>query len=243
MAGCHEEEEEEAASYSVVVQHSYEMDLFCCSGRNKCQSSMTTQASSVSNVVVIDLQCFKNNNNEFIVKEVCVLDVNTGKVLQHHVTQPPFDQERFLNRAKQRENYWLTKHHHGLDWNSGDIAYHDMIDRLRDCLAQCSVIYVKGPEKKSFVMSTLLPASGVDDVDTSTSSTLPFYISPSLPSPTVIDMSDIGCASLTSIDNNSLLSACKIRCNHHKGVRHRCALSNCTLLRSWLLITSNESPL
>jgi len=166
--------------------------------------------------VVLDIQCFNDNTNEFIVKEASVVDVATGTLLLHHIVKPPFDRA-FLTDDKLRESYWLTKHCHGLDWNQGDIPYHVLIDKLMCCLAQRSIVYVKGLKKKQFVTNTLLP----------TSSTV-----------TVVDLGDIGCSSLFTINN--LLSINQTRCGHHKCVKNRCALSNVTLLRSWLLMSANE---
>lgn len=203
------------------------MDLLCC-GRRTWPTS-----SSSSSSVVLDLQCFTDNHNEFIVKEACVLDVSRGTILLHHIAEPPFDQDRYLTREKQRERYWLTNHYHGLEWNSGDIPYNQIMNKLIECLSQHSVIYVKGIEKKMFVLKCL---TGSDEVDTKTTSTETIYSSST--TPRVIDMNDIGCNSIDSIGRTSLS---KVRCNHHKSTRHCCALSNCILLRNWLLVTANET--
>lgn len=220
---------------SVVLSRSDQMDLLCCCCGNRQQTRHLLSPKSTISTVVLDLQCFKNNRNEFIVKEACVMDIGSGTILLHHVAELSFDQYRFLSKEKQRENRWLTKYYHGLDWNIGDISYHELVDRLFECLAQCSVIYVKGTEKKTFVMKNLIPAPrGVDEVDSLLTSTKSIY-SP----PLVIDMTDIGCGSILKINNSALLSVSKVRCNQHKSARHWCALSNCTLLLNWLLATAN----
>lgn len=160
--------------------------------------------------VVLDIQCFKDNNNEYIVKEVCVLDITTNTILLHHIVKPPCDRD-FLSAAKQRETYWLTKHCHGLEWDQGDIKYYTLIDKLRVCLHNRSIIYVKGLQKKRYVLKYLV---------TNTNSTV-----------NVIDVFEIGCQSLNTVFNTT---DNQIRCIKHKTVRHKCALSNCTLLKAWI---------
>jgi len=166
--------------------------------------------------VVVDIQCFNDNANEFIVKEASVVDVTTGTLLLHHIAKAPFDRD-YLTDDKLRESYWQTKHCHGLDWDQGDILYHVLIDKLTCCLENRSIVYVKGLKKKQFVTDTLL--NGMSSV-------------------VVVDLGDIGCGSLASINN--LLSINQTRCGHHKRVQNRCALANVTLLRSWLLMSAKE---
>lgn len=163
--------------------------------------------------VVLDIQCFKNDENEFILKEVCIIEVVTGILLLHHIAISPYSQ-RFLSQEKLRESCWLTKHYHGLEWNKGDIGYHTLIQKVRTCLSDYSTVYVKGLEKKQYVLNTLV----TDETSL------------------VVDMSDIGCSSLASISGSST-----IRCNHHKSVQNHCALANCTSLRHWLIHTDNNS--
>jgi len=166
--------------------------------------------------VVVDFQCFNDNANEFIIKEASVLDVTSGILLLHHIAKAPFDRD-YLTDDKLRESYWQTKHCHGLDWDQGDILYHVLIDKLTCCLENRSIVYVKGLKKKQFVKDILLR-----DVS----------------SVMVVDLGDIGCSSLATINN--LLSINQTRCSHHKSAQNRCALGNVTLLRSWILMSAKE---
>lgn len=190
------------------------------------------QHSTNTGTVVFDIQCFKDNNNEYIVKEVCVLDVTKGVILLHHVAGPPFDRSACMDKNKRRESHWLTKHYHGLEWGQGDIAYHVLMDKLCECLAQQSTVYMKGEEKKVFVTKNLLP-QGEDEVDG--------YVT-SAQTIKVIDMCELGCTALDAL-HNPMLAANLIRCNNHKKPTHLCALSNCLLLRGWLLTTGHELAL
>lgn len=167
-----------------------------------------------SSKVVLDFQSFKDDNNEFVVKEATVIDVTTGTVLFHRLAHPPYDRS-LLSEAKRRENRWLTKRYHGLEWNVGDTPYVETIDKLRACLDGRSTVYVKGLEKKRFVENNLITYSGTS----------------------VIDMSDLGCGSLNAV---TCSSPGTFRCARHGSADMRCALANCTSLRGWLLRTDDE---
>lgn len=164
--------------------------------------------------VVMDMQCFKDSDNDFLVKEVCVVDVTTGTLLMHHIARPPFDR-CLLFTDRLRENYWLTRHCHGLEWDQGDISYVALLDKLRSCLLHRPVIYVKGSQKRTFVTRHLITE----------------------PAATVVqDMGDLGCGSL-----NGPRTYQTLRCRHHKNPLNRCALHNCIILRGWLTSTTSDS--
>ena len=189
---------------SVCHQHSYKMDRL-----------RRVQCKNLAAPIILDFQCFKDNNNEYILKEVCVLEVDSGTLLMHHIAKSPFKRD-FLTQEKLRESYWLTKHCHGLEWDQGDIWYHALEEKLRSCIAKRPVIYVKGAEKKEFLRCNFI----TDHCTTN-----------------VIDINDIGCGSLSSINN--LLSTNAVRCRHHKTAHTRCALTNCITIRSWLYLSTN----
>lgn len=164
--------------------------------------------------VVVDIQCFKDNKNEYIIKEVCVLEATTGILLMHHVAKPPYGHSE-LSDEKLRESHWLTKHCHGLQWEHGDIPYYALFNKLTACISNRPSVYVKGLEKKEY-----LKRHHITDFVTTT----------------VIDVCDIGCGSLASIGN--LLSTNILRCRNHKSTQSRCALTNCVAIRGWLHLTT-----
>jgi len=217
-----------SVSHSLAVEQCTSPAIMDFTGEDTCDERDLHRMNQVfrpcrvgSSSVVLDMQCFKDNNNEFILKEVTVIDVTSGTILLHHVAKSPYDRDG-LSTEKQRECYWLTKHYHGLQWDQGDITYNVLMDKLRTCLAKRSIVYVKGQLKRDFVLKNLITASD-----------------PSTVAATVLDMSDIGCTSLSTISN--LLSTNAVRCGQHKSTGHRCSLANSTLLRSWLLMTGSES--
>ena len=142
-------------------------------------------------------------------KEACVVDITTNSILLHHIAKPPCARD-FLSPNKQRESYWVTKHWHGLEWDQGDIKYNTLLDELRTCLQHRSIIYVKGLEKKKFVLQFLVKNDTMD----------------------VIDTLEIGCPALNKTSEPSANTV--LRCDQHKSAWHKCALANCSLLRAWL---------
>lgn len=175
-----------------------------------------TRKHNLASPIIVDFQCFKNNKNEFILKEVCVLDVNTGTLLMHHVAKPPYSQSE-LSDEKLRESHWLTKHCHGMTWEQGDIPFNSLLYKLTDCITNRPTVYVKGFEKKEYLKRQHV----MDFVTTN-----------------VIDVGDIGCGSIDSINN--LLSTNILRCNSHNFASSRCALSNCVAIRGWLHLTATR---
>lgn len=246
-------------SRSVLHKRSDEMDLLdiCCAHRSRrrrhntrSQDNHQRRSTSPSTPlpVVLDIQCFRNNLKEFIIKEVCVIDVLTGTLLLHHVVKSPFSKDKLCVERK-RETNWLVSNWHGLEWDQGDIAYDECVTKLRECLKKCTTVYVKGLEKKMFLVEKILSSpstsenasapmsEGVDEVDSSSSSSS----SSRHMLPVICDMTILGCKPITVIDRpNSLIGSHKLRCDQHKSIHNSCALSNCTLLRNWLLVTGIE---
>lgn len=166
-----------------------------------------------TSAVVLDMQCFKDNTNEFILKEVTVVEVDTGVLLLHHIACSPYTRAQ-LSAEKQRESGWLSKHCHGLTWGQGDIEYSVLVQRLQDCLAYRSAVYVKGTAKKDYVQR---------------------YLTSSSSNTTVIDASDLGCESLYLL-SGPLTTTTTLQCNQHRTLQSRCALQNCVNLRNWLCL-------
>lgn len=160
--------------------------------------------------VVMDIQCFKGNENSLIIKEVTIIDVETSNLLLHHIVCPPFSRLS-LSPAKLRESLWLTNYFHGLEWSQGDIPYHSMLDKIKVCLSNTSTVYVKGLQKQEFLQNIV-----------------PLHCK-------VQDLESMGCQSLGSLTD--LFDIDLVRCKHHKTSDHRCALSVALALRKWYVLT------
>lgn len=184
---------------SVVDSRPFEMDH---NGLTPSQPPLNTSP------IIVDIQCFIDNYKEYILKEVCVIEEETGVLIMHHIVEPPYRKTLLMDNIL-RINYRTMKKCHGLTWECGDIPYHELNDKLTRCISNRSVVYVKGAEKKEYLKQYFV---------TDRSST------------NIIDAYDIGCESLSSIS----VSPHVLRCKNHNSINTRCALTHCIALREWL---------
>lgn len=70
--------------------------------------------------VVIDEECFKDNKNRIIPKQVavCALD----KEFTAHWIIALYARLNRLGQNIRKQNNWLMQQHHGTDWCKGDIS-------------------------------------------------------------------------------------------------------------------------
>ena len=69
--------------------------------------------------IVIDIQGFRDVEENFIPKEVAVLAINAA-ITGHWIMTSPCPFEDLPVRTK-RENNWLTRNYHGIEWFDGDV--------------------------------------------------------------------------------------------------------------------------
>jgi len=97
---------------------------------------------------VVDVQGFRANNNDFILKEICVM--RDRDIMFHEVFLPPFEWHE-LSKEAQRTNNYCRRFVHGLRWDSGTIPYCQMEDVLTRVFNGHDLVYTKGSEKATFL--------------------------------------------------------------------------------------------
>lgn len=97
--------------------------------------------------LVVDVQCFKLENNKFLVKEFAGYD---GAKIFHYVFKPPFNRN-CLPPNIQKQVAWLINNHHCIGWNEGHTPAHLFPEILRNMVKDHQNIYVKGLEKARFL--------------------------------------------------------------------------------------------
>lgn len=101
--------------------------------------------------VVIDFQGFKDNRNNFIIKELALQKINNSKEItkptKHYLFLPPFD-FKYLPPKQQKQAAWLKKNHHSFLWRQGVNRYGKLINILQNIAVTCNSIYTKGTEKR-----------------------------------------------------------------------------------------------
>lgn len=161
--------------------------------------------------LVVDVQGFKQPNNNFVVKELALAPLNTDEGPTSYLFKPPFDWTQLPAKYKS-ENLWVERNYHGLSWNSGDVPY----EKLEEIFLSLTTsgVYVKGLEKTKWVTEILEQSKN--------------------PTTRVINMEDLGCPSLKSLQMNC--------CHHQSRKVLSCAIENVKLLKNWLLEYFANNP-
>lgn len=79
-----------------------------------------------------------------------------GKVseLSEFIVKPPFPFENLL-KEYQTINLWITRNVHGISWDSGTVPYELAKTTIRNQLRNARTVYVRGSEKKNWLLSIL----------------------------------------------------------------------------------------
>ena len=103
--------------------------------------------------IVIDIQGFRDAEERFIPKEVAVVAINTPIIGQWIIMRPcPFDE---LSVNSRRENNWLTRNYHGIEWFDGEVNLKHFKQHLREIIRQARYIYSRGHEKVHYLRNLL----------------------------------------------------------------------------------------
>lgn len=95
--------------------------------------------------VIIDFQCFKDNQDNIIPKEVAICAVDQD-FIGHWITLP-FCRPNELGQTIRQQNDWLTRNHHGIEWCDGDISVKKVYRNLEEVCRSVNRIYVRGQIK------------------------------------------------------------------------------------------------
>lgn len=100
-------------------------------------------------VAIVDFEGFQLKPHSFVIKELAYYSVKDG----FHAcwTFKPPHSWRLLTTNQRMSYAWLTRHHHRLCWESGDLPYGNIRDILAFLFSTFSRIYVKGAEKAMFL--------------------------------------------------------------------------------------------
>ena len=90
---------------------------------------------------LVDLQGFKIPEDSYIVKELAYVPVCGSADPQVLMFKPPYPWKKLSDKYK-RENLWLQRCYHGLDWSSGEFEYFYVGSVLYENLDHASRILV-----------------------------------------------------------------------------------------------------
>lgn len=158
--------------------------------------------------LIVDVQGFKTDENRFIFKEIAFISFYEDNLIKSYLLKPPFPWSHLSARYKS-SNAWLIRNFHGLPWYSGNVSYNFLHEGIEE-LNQTETVYVKGSEKRAWLLTTF----------------------PNIKY--VLDFDDLGCPSLVQLQkNNRNIQSCSSHCVV-KGTVSNCAVRNVKLLKCWL---------
>lgn len=155
---------------------------------------------------MLDFQGFKNENNEFIIKELAIISTDE-EVYELNLFRPPCGFHELAEKLKSQV-IWLEKCFHGLYWNSGLKDYDELNDVFKSVFKMGGTIYVKGDEKRTYI-NGLLSAMAVR----------------------VLNLEDFDCPSLPVLRETWKLYNVK-SCPFNHTLEH-CAYYNVKLMLEW----------
>lgn len=155
---------------------------------------------------VVDLQGFKDDSNNFIVKELGVLTKN----IKFHDIIKSSDDFNVLSSTAKKSIEWLSSFHHGLQWDDGYISVDELRKTLEPIL-QNKIIYVKGKEKMRWLQNIMFNSNNL----------------------LMVNMEDLGCdLNLNGFDG---VGEPPMTCSKHKkmSLTRVCAMRNVVKLKLW----------
>ena len=118
------------------------------------------------NTAIVDFQAFYNNKNDYIVKELAVLNCKNGETILHIFFKAPFPFE-FLTEKYRRTNNYCSYNLHGIFWTYGNEPYCNLQKMMDKCLIGYNSIICKGVEKCRFLEKyTQLHVLEYDEIST-----------------------------------------------------------------------------
>lgn len=111
---------------------------------------------------IIDIQGFKDNRNEFIVKEIAVTRTDGCFFLRHWIVKPPYNFKTLSPEYRRQANF-NTHCYHGIPWDEGRASF-NYVKRQLEVLLSFKRVFVKGQEKRDF-LQRILKNARVEDLD------------------------------------------------------------------------------
>lgn len=103
--------------------------------------------------IVVDIQGFRNAEKKFIPKEVAVVAID-APIVNHWIMIAPHSFAELPEKIR-RENNWLTRNYHGIEWFDGETNWKYFTSQLRQIIKCVRHIYVRGNEKASYLQNLL----------------------------------------------------------------------------------------
>ena len=107
----------------------------------------------MTEVLIIDIQCLVGSRNEFYPKEISVLALHNN-FINHYIIGPPCKYSK-LEKGARRQNSWLTKNYHKIEWDRSEVPYKNLDSLIENIGELGKSIYVRGEDKRMFLQQYL----------------------------------------------------------------------------------------
>lgn len=102
---------------------------------------------------IVDFQAYKKPINDFVIKEIAILNINEEEDTKLYILKPPFEWNLLPTKYKV-ENKWLENHYLNKKWSDGAVEYGDLVNILKK-LSEAKTVYVKGSQKYEWLKKYL----------------------------------------------------------------------------------------
>ncbi|KYN07153.1 hypothetical protein ALC62_01885 [Cyphomyrmex costatus] len=156
--------------------------------------------------IVIDIQGFKNTEEDFFPKEVAIVSINNDHCA--HWIIAPYSFTELSTRSKSQNN-WLSKNFHGIEWFEGDTPYKNLCRHLRTIAQFTNRIFIRGRDKSAFLHR--ITSRNIINLEEEEKCP-PFH-------------------QLPQLKQTCLIHSIKIKTNNRE---YTCALNNALRIRKWI---------
>lgn len=96
-----------------------------------------------------ELQAFRGNLDEFIIKEIVILELYTN-IPYRFVFKPTFALEKWDMKSR-RTNQWLSNNFHYINWCEGNVDYNELNNIMKKFCSKFQTIFITGNEKVTWI--------------------------------------------------------------------------------------------
>ncbi|KAL6417207.1 hypothetical protein ACFW04_012911 [Cataglyphis niger] len=157
--------------------------------------------------IIVDIQGFRDARAKFIPKEVAI----DAPFVGHWIMMPPHSFGKLPENVR-RQNNWLTRNYHGIEWFDGEANPKYFTSHLREITRHARYIYVRECEKACYLRN--------------------------LPSRDIYNLEDISPAFKNLTSRGERERYCGYHGFRKFGIFH-CALRNANKLKYWILEQNN----
>ncbi|KAK3920706.1 Lipoyl synthase, mitochondrial [Frankliniella fusca] len=111
-----------------------------------------------------DMQVLRGADDDYVIKEFSLYSSQFDGSRGTTIFKPPYA-ETILSPEQRKRNSYITRHIHGLKWNSGTVPYEHLGDMIQELLRDYNRIYVKGVEKLRLLLRYAPPGVLVYNIE------------------------------------------------------------------------------